>query len=661
MKYLAALILLSLFASCSTLSLQDMASLQKDLGIQKLPDRADYPDADAVMILDKTDVKMVIDRNYNFHTITDFHRVKEVFKDVADESSVEIKLYHGEKLLEITARTIEPDGKVIPLKQTDFYTISGGSEGGSVFYTDIKTVKFTFPAAERGSILEYAYEEENDLPFVTDVWEIQRYMPVMRNIYTLTVPSILMDPRALGGAGWKWNFRTYNYTKIGQPVFDRPLNTEGLERTEDETFTWKLDSIPAFEPEPGMPPDDWFRGYVKFAPSDWKTWDDISKWYYNDLFKPRLEMTDAIKKESEKLTAGDTSEVGKMSDIFRYVQAIRYTAVELGIGGLQPDFPQTVLDRQYGDCKDKAILLVSLLEAAGIPARPVLVLTKSEGHLDPTFPCWRFNHMIVRVDTPDGSTFWLDPTVRYCRLGEIPSEDEGVVVLVLNDDGTSLLDRTPSSQVWDNGVFIDIKADIHSHSMSKFHVTVRFEGEEDLAMRNALADATPKEIRNYCKAMIVNTFVDSKLTDYTMCPVDSLSTYFNLSFDFDVPNLVQRQSDLYFLHVDPFPTMRDLGWLSRDKRRYPVQFDYPYIMRKRVDVTVDSGYVVRDLPSQAEMKTPDFEYSSSYSNKTPSHILFNEVFSVKSRVLPVQNYEAAKDFFNKVKKQDESPVVLVTK
>ena len=84
-------------------------------------------------------------------------------------------------------------------------------------------------------------------------------------------------------------------------------------------------------------------------------------------------------------------------------------------------------------------------------------------------------------------------------------------------------------------------------------------------------------------------------------------------------------------------------------------------MRKRVDVTLGSGFAVRDLPSQAELKTPDFEYSSSYSNKTPSHILFNEVFSVKSRVLPVQNYEAAKEFFNKVKKQDESPVVLVRK
>ncbi len=333
MKRLTFLFAALILASCSTLSLQDMSSLEKDLGIRKLPVQADYPDADAVMILDKTDVKMVIDHNYNFHTITDYHRVKKVFKDVSDESSVEITIYHGEKLLEITARTIEPDGRVIPLKKGDFYTISGGSEGGSVFYSDVKTVKFTFPAAERGSILEYAYEEENDLPFITDVWQIQRYIPVMRNIYTLTVPSILMDARALGGAGWKWNFRTYNYPRVGRPAFDRPVNTEGLERTEEETFTWKLDSIPAFEPEPGMPADDWFRGYVKFAPSDWKTWDDISKWYYNELFKPRLEITDAIKKESEALTASDTSELTRMNDVFRYVQRIRYTAVELGIGG----------------------------------------------------------------------------------------------------------------------------------------------------------------------------------------------------------------------------------------------------------------------------------------------------------------------------------------
>src|SRR5262249_48764088 len=47
---------------------------------------------------------------------------------------------------------------------------------------------------------------------------------------------------------------------------------------------------------------------------------------------------------------------------------VRYTGVEFGESNLVPQFPNETLKRKYGDCKDKAALLVTMLRAAGIPA-----------------------------------------------------------------------------------------------------------------------------------------------------------------------------------------------------------------------------------------------------------------------------------------------------
>jgi transglutaminase-like putative cysteine protease len=48
-------------------------------------------------------------------------------------------------------------------------------------------------------------------------------------------------------------------------------------------------------------------------------------------------------------------------------------SLSLGIGGYQPRTPASVLETQYGDCKDKATLFVALARRMGVNAFPVLL------------------------------------------------------------------------------------------------------------------------------------------------------------------------------------------------------------------------------------------------------------------------------------------------
>lgn len=239
-----------------------------------------------------------------------------------------------------------------------------------------------------------------------DVWYIQNSMPTIVNTYTLKVPKILIDR-----ANWNWFYKAYNYN-VGDPVIERQTLGKQTEIEQTQSFTWTLRNIPAFSRESNMPPTENYYAYIKFAPDDWKSWNDLASWYYNKIFLPQYIVSDNVKNVAADQVSGKTTEAEKITSIFNYVKSLRYVAIELGIGGIQPNQPATVLERKFGDCKDKSILLISLLRSAGISAKPVLVLTASSGTLDPAFPNWNFNHMIVKAETKDKKS----PLARSDRL-----------------------------------------------------------------------------------------------------------------------------------------------------------------------------------------------------------------------------------------------------
>ncbi|MGL5010324.1 MAG: DUF3857 domain-containing protein, partial [Paracoccaceae bacterium] len=92
---------------------------------------------------------------------------------------------------------------------------------------------------------------------------------------------------------------------------------------------------------------------------------------------------------------------------------LRYVSLSIGTGGLLARLPEEVTLTGYGDCKDKALLLRTMLDKMGIEAY-VALTDLDEGHdLDDLKPSiWSFDHAIVKV-VVDGTTYWMDPTASH--------------------------------------------------------------------------------------------------------------------------------------------------------------------------------------------------------------------------------------------------------
>jgi transglutaminase-like putative cysteine protease len=73
-------------------------------------------------------------------------------------------------------------------------------------------------------------------------------------------------------------------------------------------------------------------------------------------------------------------------EAIRFVQdEVRYLGVETGINTHKPYPPSQILAQRFGDCKDKSLLLTTLLQARNIEAYPVLVNTSLKQSLDESY------------------------------------------------------------------------------------------------------------------------------------------------------------------------------------------------------------------------------------------------------------------------------------
>ena len=212
-------------------------------------------------------------------------------------------------------------------------------------------------------------------------------------------------------------------------------NAKAEESTDNgrRVYRWQLGPIPAAESLPGDPPASQWMAAV--AVSSLPSWDEFAVWFRRIAQGSDL-IDDTVRKTAGELGEGAANRVERIRRSFEFVSAMRYVAIECGVHGFRPRTPAQVLNNRYGDCKDKANLLVALLRCQNIPARFVLLNRGSA--TDVSFPSWQFNHAICFVprapEAGQPDDLWLDSTDSVTPFGFVPPGDYGRAGLVFGQD-----------------------------------------------------------------------------------------------------------------------------------------------------------------------------------------------------------------------------------
>lgn len=76
---------------------------------------------------------------------------------------------------------------------------------------------------------------------------------------------------------------------------------------------------------------------------------------------------------------------------------------------ITPYSPEEILQKHYGDCKDKSCLLIAILKLLDVEAYPVLVNTQTTYEVKNELPNPFFNHLILTIEY-NGKSYFIDPT-----------------------------------------------------------------------------------------------------------------------------------------------------------------------------------------------------------------------------------------------------------
>ncbi len=331
----------------------------------------------------------------------------------------------------LRARVITPDFIEHPLDLNNV-TEAPARGGDYKIYSDGKTLRAPFPAISAGVVVEAEFVEHDTETFFASgragrVSFGHERVPVEHSRAVLQAP-------------------------VSLPLHTQTLLLPGLKptRTEAEgkvTLTYEVGRLEGIEPpEPNLP-----RASVLFPEIDFstgKSWQAVATDYAKIVDSHAGPA--AVQAIVDKLIEGKKTVEEKEAEILDYLdREVRYTGIEFGEAAIVPHDPVETLTHKYGDCKDKATLLVAMLRAAGIPANVALLNAGSRLDVPTDLPgMGMFDHAIVYVPADRAnqtSELWIDATDTYARLGQLPGGDQGRLALIASPESTALVKISESS------------------------------------------------------------------------------------------------------------------------------------------------------------------------------------------------------------------------
>ncbi|HWD18607.1 MAG TPA: DUF3857 domain-containing protein [Verrucomicrobiae bacterium] len=297
-------------------------------------------------------------------------------------------------------------------ERAKIHVIQRESELEDFLFNGLQTAVLALDDVRRGDIIDYAYTITGNNPAFLG--------------HSFGQVAVQMDePVARLRARVIWPMERPLYLK-NYLTSVRPITTRHPDSLE---VVWDFKNVPALQVEDSTP--IWFRPYPAVELSEFHQWSEVNQWALS-LFTNSTPLSPELISQINVWRKLRDPAAQTLAALQFVQDEIRYLGVETGPNAYTPTAPATVFQRRYGDCKDKAFLLVNILRALGIPAFPALVNTDDRQTIADRQPATTlFDHVIAEVMV-SGQAYWLDATATYQRgpLAERYHPDYGFALVV---------------------------------------------------------------------------------------------------------------------------------------------------------------------------------------------------------------------------------------
>jgi hypothetical protein len=610
---------------------------------------------DAVLLYSETNVTVLSRDRIRTH-------VREAYKilrpDGRERGTVRVYFNPGRKITSLHGWCIPAQGKDYEVKDKDAIDVAVPAEGGYL----VLDTRFRFlriPAPDPGNIIGYEYEVEEQPFWLQDSWDFQGTDPVRESHYSLQLPP-----------GWVFKASWLSHSEV------KPNEGSG------NVLQWGISDVKGIRHEPDMPPLQGVAGQmiVSFFPSggtslknEFASWDGMGGWYAN-LVSTRMEASDPIKKQVSSLVAGKTATLPKMQAIARFMQhEIRYVAIELGIGGWQPHAAPDVFSHRYGDCKDKATLMRTMLREIGVESYHVVINTERGAVTRDTPAHHGFNHAILAIRLPDdvedssliavmqhpklGKILFFDPTDEVTPFGKIRGPLQSNYALLVTADGGELVElpQQPSAM---NSIQRMGTLTLGADGVLQGDVTEVRLGDRASSERWRMRTITKESDRiKPIENLLAGSLSNFRIARASVVNFDQTDQPFGFKYSFLSDNYAKLAGNLLLVRPRVLGNKSSGVLETKEPRKFPLEFEGPSRDTDTFDIALPPGYEVDELPPPM-----DVEYSfGSYHSKTEARgqvLHYTRSMEIKELSVPVSKMEELKKFYRMIASDERNTAVL---
>ncbi len=586
------------------------------------------------------DYQMNLDENATY-----YHEIRNIvsYSGITNASQLAISLDTSYQKLLIHHLYIWRKGnKTDRTKDLSFEIMNNESELQQGIYTGKITVYDILNDIRKDDLIEFSYTLVGKNP----IFDNEKYLFIPLETVN---PIDLLSLRVLYSKG-----KDYTYKCAGYDSLISNTDIDGFQQIE-----MQCKNVKAIKLEDNIP--SWTIPYKYFELSSLKSWKDVNIWAQKVFALNNEPDLDDVFKE---LFTGKETTDDKINKIINYVQdEIRYMGIESGIGSIKPFSPELVVKRRYGDCKDKSLLLVTLLKKIGVKeAYPALVNVALQHELQKLGPSNEiFNHCIVTFKYND-TTYWIDPT--------IPLQGGDFKDINIADFGNALIIGMPSDTLQKmtpgkTEAFADIVDEYTINSFTepaKLKITSKRNGFEADARRALveyytsanLLEQTIKDLK--LQFPIANKTADLEVSD------DIDKNNFSLIYNFEVGGFWQdgdkgtneAARGLWVFRFEPQMLYQYFNGSACQDRVFDYALYYPMNLKYRVifhlpkDMLIDDDY--HSFDNEA------FFYEEKVEQLSSNSFAIDYRFRTKTNYIKACNYKKICEQKNKI--TDRLPVII---
>jgi hypothetical protein len=345
----------------------------------------------------------------------------------------------------------------------------------------------------------------------------------------------------------------------------------------------------------------------------------------------------------------------------------------LGIGGHQPHPAAEVFSHRYGDCKDKATLLSTMLKEIGIESYYVLINTQRGSVTVATPPNLAFDHAILAIALPAdletttlqagishpklGKILFFDPTNALTPLGRLSGRLQGNFGMLITPEGGELLEL-PHLPVDTNGIERTAKMTLDDKGTLRGDVHEVRLGDRAAAQRYELRSTTQDTDRiRPVEAVVGASFSTFQILKATVANLRVADRPFEWNYTLEAENFAKAAGDLLLVRPRVLGSKSSSLLETKEPRQYPIEFAGPERDTDVFEIALPPGYEMEELPPPVNVD----DGFASYRSKTEivgRALRYTRTFEIKELSVPVSKAEQLRDFYRIIAGDERNSAIL---